>query len=1107
MFRREEKSWQRTLRDLLVHLNVEYYSRQLNPNDCPESDSATYYKQRIKAIPQAVCFDGVTVYNVNHGALHHLRSISYVRPVLAYLSRFARPGLIESIRLLQVNKQDINKLQLCMAFSSIARTSEIDFSQQPETHRYYRRNAGDIFQKYYHRYKEQRDAGKSIAKELEPFSCFESDEAFDCYQSALVAMGDPSNDTPIHVVLNICHKLDLYRCRDMQFAEMSVDDYIRDKSDPDQHHLPFLDRLRGYAQSVMKALGGGVVALHIPMNETLFVNNSHNFESALSIISTQRCPRFDDHVDRSTEQPFFFRSIYTNDDDFWYEYLLSVTRLGPAGEMSVNNDKHIATRAGERGRYVLKTRKKTGSGQLELRYVDRYRLGTASFTPSEKNGFSKPDAMTYCDPRNDFTPPEYWQNFVGDGNFGGKQRTASVGVKIDPSDVLTARIYVAGAGTRGRLLESNDLQQLKKIPRLILPEREFQYAEVDALARSGFRCVSNEVLGRVKAISGILIFVDDLESRIIAQCRLYSYKQRMLDLQLELGVEFPEHRIHIPIEFYRPGCGDANVLESYPPSQQVLDWQQAQETGLLQRVRMRYPEYQQSFCARYAIRAIHRRAAIGDASYFDNDVGDINFQDARGKTPLHYAMQNGHIDLVLKLLDMGAQVLDDCFEYNVAQTYKEQSYQENSVEIYHDTFFTAALRCGRHDYALEFLHRCSADSVNDYGVVATIDQLIRILKPKNNRVIHRLVDIGYFDIKLDDASLQESNACLLDYAIRCDDNRLYQKIIKRIDNIDTFVSMLPIAVEMDRDQYFEDLIAKIASGDLTDLACFQRTLNACLSNKKFDFLVTLIQSYPQLLCCYDQSKNTIITYLLNRGYYNVVIDLIKGAPEHLSLHDQLYLLRNRQQFSDQKKMILMQLIAQHLAPPKGDLDHGELQRYWHDFALEQKILMAPRLSKKIKSIVAQRELFDVVQSAVTKYQIYHTTKRSHLSWTQKLCHSATGIARVNALLNQCRDKTIVQQMALLHGFFKGQGLFNRSPAGNTALSFVEFFREALLLKRQLFKLIGAQVTYLLEPMASQQDEAVAIDAAQMRLRLFNQLKYHHPTEHAAISTRKIQAGV
>jgi ankyrin repeat protein len=597
-----------------------------------------YYSRPIK-------YQGKFIYRMNHGLAHTIRSMVYAPMVIEYLSHYGKGNLKKEAA--KLNKPDgIKKIMLLGAFSSIARTSEIDFGKQPAAHQYYRRQAGKIFKDYY-----QNVLNGKVHDDINKlFKLFQNEQEFVEHHKALVAMGDDNNHDPIHIILNICHKLDLYRCRVERKAQKSVDRYIRKYSEGNYGEAFWA--LINQSVDIIKATGDQVKAKKIERkdkdNDKTFLACNSSVKKCISVLQNmpaQKIPTQPNDDDNPWLDSFFYKSIRADESDFWDEYLLWVTHT------SINCDPHPPNRYKDKKRYTTKMVRY--DNKLRWEVVERS-TAKPMYSSEEKKEFSKASSLSYARPLQGYEPKVFGWN---------RGRTGClVGIRLSEDKVRINRIMIYDNGTVDRPYDFDR----KNLAKLVLAGKlanDIYCNSLGELVQSSSVNTYNEVLGRVhNKISAIAIFSDNLQSRLLAQLRARQYEKRLKERAEELGEPFNKP-YKIPIVYYIPGssknhtvydhvsqAADRNhIAKKTKPFGQHDDVQKCEEyLEKLENV-----QKEPGFIKKNEIKQVHILAAYGDkkalAKHLDANPNDINLQDEQGKTAAHYAAQNDHVE-ILKLL-------------------------------------------------------------------------------------------------------------------------------------------------------------------------------------------------------------------------------------------------------------------------------------------------------------------------------------------------------------------------------------------------------------------------------------------------------------------------
>jgi hypothetical protein len=721
-----------SLGGLFTHLNDAFYAKPMDPSWAPKSEEKEYNQLARLQDRRFSLFEPVgSIENPNHGFVHHMRKALYISAIIRYYQVYGTRDLKGALS--SFSENDILKLMICMAYSRIARKSEISHSAQPNVHKGYCEESGRLFQQEYDAYKREKALGE-VSVKWAPFSYFDSDEEFQHYKICLIALGDPNNEDPLHVIMNTAHKLDLYRCFDAKKVESYTEKYLRQHSDAGSDYGLAMDSMIEYASRVIKSTGDRCYKDGVEhFSECLFVMHNQ-FKTFHESIVPEPFPTLE--AVEGDVAPRLIKSIDCSDDsDFLDAFLDDVLRTGPDGQATFNTERYGDIRVGEHKRYIWKNRMDE-FGEPYFACVDTYKDQPSNPPHLKKN--SKPQPWTYIDPKKAFCPNHFW----GSDEFS---KEASVGVEAMLDEAYPSRIYSQDAGTTDRKDQSN--------APTAEPIAELSKRLDDLLMDSG-RLKNHEVIARVNNISAIIIFKDNLKSRLLAQVRARNYQKRIKALYRHLGLPVTEETGKIPIKFYTSGVSKKEgPFQVYDEREQIADFEKAKSLPCFDMVCRRY--HSKTLEERLGLKEAHKQASLGNLDYFRGTVDNIDAKDTHGKTPLHYAAQGGHIDLVLLLLEKAAAVVDDEFKKKVLKEERSLDGMSASYDVVDrenpmcDNYFTSMLRIGRYDYAMEFLERMQEmPPESRIPIPLSTDQIIRILKPKNYAVIMKLIKLDYIDFSV-----------------------------------------------------------------------------------------------------------------------------------------------------------------------------------------------------------------------------------------------------------------------------------------------------------------------------------------------------------------------
>lgn len=580
----------------------------------------------LNCSPKFKLENGEFMYRTNHGLAHAVRTMAYVPAVVEYLREHGEPD-IKNKAIQLIDQRDVKKLMLTELFSSVGRDSEIDFHKQPSAYRYYRYKAGELF--------EQCFRLRFESQQLYPFQYFDCDDEFNVYKKALVALGDPNDTTIVHVILNMAHKLDLYRCRDILSCQMSIESYIRQYSQGPYGKA--FHRLVNYAVELISACGDKVLAYDYDYGLNFNYTNSDP-RCCIDDIAEVNKP---DLACRSEtgqwNRPFFFKTVRSDDSKYWHQFLMAITPT-PVNRMALP-----PLRRQPKERYT----NKMGSdehGQLKWQTYDRFKK-MPMYPTKELLNSSPVLAMTYADPAKGYEPLPFMQDEVSANEL--------TGVRIEVNAVLINRIMAIDCATWDRAFDS---PTYKEAQRMLEDDREEGICcdNLAEVVNNAHTFMHNEILARIQAISAVLIFTDTMQARLRAQARARQINNRRQQLYFERNEQPNDDIESIPILFYMPKNSNRHLnYYSYP--ERLRDYVTANSlphlTAYLQAIDE--ADQQKSFIERQKIGCLHYWSAHGHLKSLNetylSGFASFETQDAIGYRPVHYAAQNGN-NHVLKLL-------------------------------------------------------------------------------------------------------------------------------------------------------------------------------------------------------------------------------------------------------------------------------------------------------------------------------------------------------------------------------------------------------------------------------------------------------------------------
>lgn len=753
---------------LLRHLTQEY-NKDLKPELGPPCEKNLSVQQQADKIKQRYDSSHGCVKQTNHGALHHYRQVNYIPFVMQYYKDYG----LKPYQTINTSLSSQIKFMLCMAFSSICRYSEINFRQQRETHLWYRELSGKTIETYYKAYTNiKASQPSSMPEHLKVFAFFNSDEEFKKYQQTLVAMGAPDDHSLIHCILNTAHKLDLYRCRTPYHAELDIDRYIRQHSDQSKAYGYAFHQLTQYAQNLIIRTGDScdirkVTGIQWP----IFNSNATNVDTFINTVKQLDAPLW--HPSNECQQQAFFHKSINNSDarDFWVAFIVELLKSNANKSVFIERIAPLHFNRSHK-RYIVTTAQ-LHDDEISYTIKDRQQVYPKEKKPEKKAGYSANQSMSFCDPQKGFCPAPFWQlRYDIDSNF--VKNECALGIKINPNHVMVTRVYSRDANTTARHMETDDANA--KTPPFLLKS-------IAELTQYGILSKPHDILARLCAVDGILIYIDSLKTRFQAICRKNSYT--LIQQQYSQAIGQPTtYNQPLTIEFYTPNNHGTQALVPYPPEAQIRDYQHYLQT-ITPRLHINY----HFDISDYRLSPEHHHAAQNNWSYFvANPSADINCLDIHNKTPLHHAAQNTCLETCIYLLEKGAKITLDAFPI------KKLSRDIKPIQIatYHDTFFSATLRKGRYDFALVLIDAIRTLTRKDITVITTLDQYYRILQPKNYYVIDKLFQ--HWD--LENLGAHAVYYALINYANKINKPRLCHHIKFTNLTVKNQLSLLNLATQL-----------------------------------------------------------------------------------------------------------------------------------------------------------------------------------------------------------------------------------------------------------------------------------------------------------------------
>lgn len=547
------------------------------------------------------------VYRPNHGLAHTVRVTFKVRDVVAlYADPACNTNKKSQACFARLNNpEDISKLEIAAAFYVACRESEAEFNDTPHSaYKRYRKNSSNAFFVYAKTLKKS-DGGALFAKEelslycsvvLDPYFQDESDGA------ALNGKDEhAAKKAAAKAILSSCHALDLARCfrvdamngkilavlspfgkkptlaakdrvahcflqSEIQHiltgnscncsfnaaAHTFTDQLILEKNalfliagtkPPIAIRLLLLsqcilstDQAEKLALALDKSIKKNFTAFEELLNHIEQLTISEDFTAILDQFLSTRFPEIKKH------EGYIFKTIRADEFDFWDKFATEL--LDP--ETSENRfEKRIH---GPRLPFTIRLNPTTQ--QYEIietahqynEHGEKIRQSPSLYSRMAKMSVTKHQSVSYANPNNNFKPPFF-------GHSRAHQQELLVGVAFSLKDCLFWKMMLYDGGTVDRPDDFLTREEAENYLQAKL-QNGFYQTTLSGIEHAGKSHPAhyNEILAGLQwnldGSSKIVIFTDNLESRLFAQLRA-------LDLQNRLEEKYPDKApIVVPIVFY-----------------------------------------------------------------------------------------------------------------------------------------------------------------------------------------------------------------------------------------------------------------------------------------------------------------------------------------------------------------------------------------------------------------------------------------------------------------------------------------------------------------------------------------------------------------------------
>lgn len=640
-------------------LNTSFSSAKLEPT-FPEMDEWDLEAERKKYNPP---FWGV--YRPKHSLVEATRNMALVEACSHYLIEHGTPeikdSLDELIRSSGGLETFIQRVMCAMAFRYAGFESEVPEHLQPETHQYYRFLSGARFSAMRHNAITKSEGYEKlhIVAEL-----FPKEETLKFYREQLSANpGDKTNTNPLYVLFNMADMLGQYSSLDQFESAKQVGPYFREHSTGE--YGPALHALRQYAHQLIANTHDKNRTLNFGRNKGKFRETTLDPVKAIAAVNAAPAPNVHTKLagPEFMKNVFLFKSISGATLDgkkSLNAHFVDGLLHGPVSGIDKDSyrlDKNVVTSRAPSPVDSGSSEPKHNEATISLihRNDGHYQSGKQPYT----GYFSQTQSTSIADPSVGFCPPAF--------KFNSDQTCVYAGWAFERKNTQIVRMSY-DFNTHVRAHEASSIAEAQ---RLSWNQNAFtSVEEVTHTASVHGRTI--EAMAKLSEPKAAVIFDDyptdrhlQLVNRIVTQARAKELAQRfnMRDEEFGLprGTREP-YKIYFQTGLADPQHGMEYTLEEQKADRDFVSTRTGSRSNLMRTLSAQNQKAlvdaiaqlntpaPLSYIAEWKVTPFQVGCANGRLPE-ERTAADINYQDTRGYTAMHYAAANGHIALLTQLIN------------------------------------------------------------------------------------------------------------------------------------------------------------------------------------------------------------------------------------------------------------------------------------------------------------------------------------------------------------------------------------------------------------------------------------------------------------------------
>lgn len=244
---------------------------------------------------------------------------------------------------------------------------------------------------------------------------------------------------------------------------------------------------------------------------------------------------------------FFFKTIRSDDKSFWKDFVHNLIDGEP-----------MEFRKGERGEFTYRLAR--DSEKYEIIPTNKKDPSRKPLcTEDEKKQTTRAQSLSYANPAVNYMPRAFTLS------------NRLVGIALPTNGTIIQRIYLNDAFTSARLYDFSTREEAEKeVQEDMAGDIPWLHTSIESLERAGLKKqeANNEIMARIKWIEKnddykIVIFVDSVDARIIAQARAWDIHLAVVERRKRLGLTYNES--YLPKIMFYPS------LKEYTANEQKND--------------------------------------------------------------------------------------------------------------------------------------------------------------------------------------------------------------------------------------------------------------------------------------------------------------------------------------------------------------------------------------------------------------------------------------------------------------------------------------------------------------------------------------------------------